>query len=88
MMLLAVLSCILVASSAQPAPPVRNIRVYPHLKKANYFVIKVYGVTFMYFFHVASGRLTRIIGFRWWGWSGGAMVLGKLPVPGRPTNLD
>ena len=23
-----------------------------------------------------------------WGWSGGAMVLGKLPVPGRPTYLD
>ena len=22
------------------------------------------------------------------GWSGGAMVLGKLPVPGRPTNSD
>ena len=22
------------------------------------------------------------------GWSDGAMVLGKLPVPGRPTNLD
>ena len=22
------------------------------------------------------------------GWSGSAMVLGKLPVPGRPTNLD
>ena len=22
------------------------------------------------------------------GWSGGAMVLGKLPVPGHPTNLD
>ena len=21
------------------------------------------------------------------GWSGGAMVLGKFPVPGRPTNL-
>ena len=21
------------------------------------------------------------------GWSGGAMVLGKIPVPGRPTNL-
>ena len=20
-----------------------------------------------------------------WGWSGGVMVLGKLPVPGRPT---
>ena len=25
---------------------------------------------------------------RIWGWSGGAMVLGKLPVPGRPTNVD
>ena len=22
-----------------------------------------------------------------WGWSGGAMVLGELPVPGLPTNL-
>ena len=22
------------------------------------------------------------------GWSGGAMVPGKLPVPGRPKNLD
>ena len=22
------------------------------------------------------------------GWSGGVKVLGKLPVPGRPTNLD
>ena len=22
------------------------------------------------------------------GWLGGAMVLGKLPVPGRPTNFD
>ena len=39
------------------------------------------------------------VAFQWWsftnfvqikvpgstGWSGGAMVLGKLPVPGRPT---
>ena len=24
----------------------------------------------------------------WWGWSGGAMVLGKLSVPGPLTNLD
>ena len=24
----------------------------------------------------------------WGGWSGGAVVLGKLPVPGRPTYLD
>ena len=28
----------------------------------------------------------RFLEFR--GWSGGAKVLGKLPVPGRPTNLD
>ena len=26
--------------------------------------------------------------FKTWGWSGGAKVLGKLSVPGRPTNLD
>ena len=25
---------------------------------------------------------------RRWGWSGGAMVLGKLPVLGRPAYLD
>ena len=25
---------------------------------------------------------------RGWGWSGGAKVLGKLPMPGRPTDLD
>ena len=25
--------------------------------------------------------------YKMWGWSGGAMVLGKLPVPGRPTIL-
>ena len=24
----------------------------------------------------------------YWGWSGGAKVLGKLPVPGRPTILN
>ena len=24
----------------------------------------------------------------WMGWSGGAMVLGRLPVPGRPTHFD
>ena len=30
-----------------------------------------------------SKRLIRV-----WGWSGGAMVLCKLLVPGRPTNLD
>ena len=33
------------------------------------------------FFVTYQSSLTR-------GWSGGAMVLGKLPVPGRPINLD
>ena len=31
------------------------------------------------------GRATGLARARW---SGGAMVLGKLPVPGRPTNLE
>ena len=28
------------------------------------------------------------VSWSWWGWSGGAKVLGKLSVPGRPTSLD
>ena len=31
---------------------------------------------------------SRVSPFRISGWSGGALVLGKLPVPRRPTNLD
>ena len=58
----------------------------------------------MYFFLFAHFRMTmapsRLTGMNQWlhspgidsvcplGWSGCAMVLGKLPVPGRPTNLD
>ena len=30
----------------------------------------------------------KIMYFNQRGWSGGAMVLGKIPVPGRPTNLE
>ena len=30
----------------------------------------------------------KIVILRCWGWSGGAMVLGKLPVPGHPTDFD
>ena len=33
-------------------------------------------------------RLMLLLAFVVWGWSGGAMVLGKIPVSGRPTNLD
>ena len=35
--------------------------------------------------HQKSSFLSYKMGLEW---SGGAMVLGKLPVPGRPTNLD
>ena len=34
-----------------------------------------------------SGKCFNELGQLFWGWSGGAMVLGKLPVPGRPTIL-
>ena len=34
----------------------------------------------MYFFESTATRLRQTL-----GWSDGAMVLGKLPVPGRPT---
>ena len=34
-----------------------------------------------------QGRVSPISSFLKMGWSGGAMVLGKLPVPGRPTIL-
>ena len=45
---------------------------------------------------MASGSMSKTLnlyfkgyGFKsQFGWSGGAMVLGKLPVPGRHTNLD
>ena len=39
------------------------------------------------FWHI-RGKCFNIIYNLYRGWSGGAMVLGKLPVPGRPTNLD
>ena len=33
----------------------------------------------------SASRPGAMINIRYRGWSGGAMVLGKLPVPGRPT---
>ena len=41
----------------------------------------------IYFHHDIRGHRARITLPRSRGWSGGAMVLGKLPVPGRPTIL-
>ena len=35
--------------------------------------------------HICIGA--KIVLYKVWGWSGGAMVLGKLLVPGRPTIL-
>ena len=35
---------------------------------------------------LCRSRLFQLVPYQWtMGWSGGAMVLGKLPVPGRPT---
>ena len=36
----------------------------------------------MFYKKITSLYLLRL---SWRGWSGGAMVLGKLPVPGRPS---
>ena len=41
------------------------------------------GVVWTFFTH-----LSFLFSFSLGGWSGGAKVLGNLPVPGRPTNLD
>ena len=38
--------------------------------------------------HVSGFNIRRVSLSSCREWSGGAMVLGKLPVPGRPTNLD
>ena len=42
--------------------------------------------TFKIYFEFNFSRSTRFTCFVL-GWSGGAMVLGNLPVPGCPTNL-
>ena len=48
----------------------------------SFLKISIYDIYAAIIKHEKSGALkTR-------GWSGGAMVLGKLPVPGRPTDLD
>ena len=39
-------------------------------------------------FAVGAGGNVWIFLLSYRGWSGGAMVLGNLPVPGRPANLD
>ena len=45
----------------------------------------------LYIFSMSRHKLYQILSINknvpclYWGWSGGAMVLGKLPVPGRPT---
>ena len=47
-----------------------------------------------FFFKAPIARIYIFLPFQLWetlkeiGWSGGAMVLGKVPVPGRPTNLN
>ena len=36
--------------------------------------------------YIGSNILVLMVLIFIWGWSGGAMVLGELPVPGRPTS--
>ena len=44
---------------------------------------------FIFIPQITLTYVSRVLTFVvYWGWSGGAMVLGKLTVPGRPTCLD
>ena len=54
------------------------------LQRVNFFSIRIINAWNRLSDHVISAQTTNM--FK--GWSGGAMVLGKLPVPGRPANLD
>ena len=41
---------------------------------------------FCHYYYSANSTLLSLLRLSYFkGWSGGAMVLGKLPVPGRPT---
>ena len=45
-------------------------------------------ITFFYILKIVYRVYSLVsVSIIFWGWSGGAMVLGKLPVPGRPTTL-
>ena len=46
-------------------------------------VLNTFGEFLSYLIYIVKGVNT----YTFEGWSGGAMVLGKLPVPGRPTIL-
>ena len=50
--------------------------------KTTYIKLLPFVFSFLIIFYVLVFDVTC------WGWSDGAMVLGKLPVPGRPINLD
>ena len=52
-----------------------HLHVFYHLSSKNEIMP---GVQCIYMYFTICRR----------GWSGGAKVLGKLPVPGRPTHLD
>ena len=57
-----------------------KISDYPHLTITMNWFVGWFGL---------NGPLRQYFSsYRAVGWSGGAKVLGKLPVPGRPTNLD
>ena len=60
-------------------------------KAASLFKIQTHGMKFLcptWALMINSYIFVTTVTLKWGGgWSGGAMVLGKLPVPGRPTIL-
>ena len=67
--------------------------IYPNLNEIFVVLISVSNFPVSISFLINIGKEMSLAGFRIHypilpylrGWSGGAMVLGKLPVPGRPT---
>ena len=54
----------------------------------NYGYVPLSHLTYVMGVITTTGFINRCHYRSFQGWSGGAMVLGKLPVPGRPTYLD
>ena len=64
-----------------------NISLYMYMKMTIAPLIKTISKRFIISLNRIQKKVIALICYPicYWGWSGGAMVLGKLPVPGRPT---
>ena len=65
-----------------------NINSYVCKKYGNNLSIRTKSVWANIIDPAQSDQAYYICNSPWRGWSGGAMVLGKFPVPGRPAYLD